>query len=105
MSSRFQSSQHSLQEPFIEFGELQALKLRLTPQKRSYTITPRVSEHSFRGGRQFKTIFWFAPYIYMLLFIYICFSFQNLIKGKFHVGQSRREGSDCHWWRKWHRTR
>jgi hypothetical protein len=46
-----------VQKIFLQIVRLQALKLRLTTQKRSYSITPRLSEHSFAVGRQFKTYF------------------------------------------------
>src|ERR1700674_4423353 len=50
-----------VQKILLQFVGLQALKLRLTAQKRSYSITPRLSEHSSTVERQFKTCF--RPYL------------------------------------------
>src|SRR6267143_4912218 len=46
-----------MQRIFVQFVGLQALKLRLTAQKRSYSITPRLAEHSFTVERRCKSYF------------------------------------------------
>src|SRR5437899_2844445 len=53
----FQSRRHGVQKIFLQTVQLQALKRRLTTQKRSYIITPRLSNHSFAFTVQFKTYF------------------------------------------------
>src|SRR6266852_5641385 len=60
---------------FLQIVQLQALKRRLTTQKRSYSITPRSSEHSFVVTRQFTT--------YFRSYLLICFSlFKQFDRGK-----------------------